>query len=159
MNLEHPDFQILFDALLFMAKHLLETQGEFLPIGAIVTQEGELAHVGAKTEEERPGTHVTLQILESGLKEMAAEGTCRAAGIALDTRLKSGDWKDAIWMTLEEPGGKSQGFDCALRKIGDWRFHIRRPHRRARPSPNLRRRQQRPPQAVTNSADLSQGPD
>jgi hypothetical protein len=109
MNLEHPDFQILFDALLYMAKRLLQTQGEFLPIGAIVTQEGELAHVGAKTEEERPGTDVTLQILESGLKEMAAEGTCRAAGIALDTRLKSGDWKDAIWITLEETGGKSQG--------------------------------------------------
>jgi len=109
MNLEHPDFQILFDGLLYMAKHLLRTQGEFLPIGAIVTQDGELRHVGAKTDEEFPGTHVTLQILESGLKEMAAEGTCRAAGMALDSRLKSGDWKDAIWMTLEETSGKSQG--------------------------------------------------
>ena len=109
MNLEHPDFQILFDALLCMAKRLLSTQGEFLPIGAIVTQDGELRHVGAKTDEEFPGTHAILQILESGLKEMAAEGTCRAAGVALDSRLKSGDWKDAIWMTLEETGGKSQG--------------------------------------------------
>jgi hypothetical protein len=109
MKLEQPDFQILFDGLLYMAKHLLKTQGEFLPIGAIVTQAGELGHVGAKTEEERPGAHAILQVLESGLKEMAAEGTCRAAGVALDTRLKSGDWKDAIWMTLEDASGKSQG--------------------------------------------------
>jgi hypothetical protein len=80
MNLEHPDFQVLFDALLYMAKHLLRIRGVFLPIGAIVIQDGELRHVGAKTEEEFPGTHVALQVLESGLKEMAAEGTCRAAG-------------------------------------------------------------------------------
>ena len=109
MKLERPDFQILFDGLLYMAKHLLRTQGEFLPIGAIVTQAGELGYVGAKTEQERPGAQAALQVLESGLKEMAAEGTCRAAGVALDTRLKSGDWKDAIWMTLEETSGKSQG--------------------------------------------------
>jgi hypothetical protein len=80
--------------------------------------------VGAETEEERPGMHVTLQILESGLKEMAAEGTCRAAGVALDTRLKSGDWKDAIWMTLEETGGKSQGLIVPYAKsvIGAFTF-------------------------------------
>jgi hypothetical protein len=109
MNLEHPDFQILFDALFYMAKYLLRAQGELLPIGAIVTQDGEVRHVGAKTEEEFPGAHISLQVLESGLKEIAAEGTCRAAGVALDPRLRSGNWKDAIWMTLEETGGKSQG--------------------------------------------------
>jgi hypothetical protein len=36
---------------------------------------------------------------------MAAEGTCHPAGVALDTRLKSEDWKGAICMTLEETGG------------------------------------------------------
>jgi hypothetical protein len=108
MNLEHPDFQILFDTLLKMAKSLLKTQGAFLPIGAIVTQDGNPAHVAASPKEEQPGAHIAVQLLESGLREMAAKGTCRAAGVALDTRLKSGDWKDAIWMTLEETGGKTQ---------------------------------------------------
>jgi hypothetical protein len=124
VNLEHPDFQILFDALLYMAKHLLKTQDEFLPIGAIVTPEGELRHVGAKTEEEFPGTHVALHVLEFGLKEMAAEGACRAVGVALDSRLKSGDSKDAVWITLEEIGGKSQGLIVPYAKsaIGDVAF-------------------------------------
>ena len=109
MNLDHPDFQILFETLLRMAKHLLKEQNAFLPIGAIVTQDGKPAHVGASPSDEQPGARITLELLESGLRNMAAKGTCRAAGVALDARLKSGDWKDAICMTLEETGGKSQG--------------------------------------------------
>jgi|HubBroStandDraft_6_1064221.scaffolds.fasta_scaffold164039_2 hypothetical protein len=114
MNLEHPDFQILFDTLLKMAKSLLKAQGAFLPIGAIVTQDGKPAHVGASPREEQPGAHITLQLLESGLRDMAAKGTCRAVGMAIDTRLKAAPrkedvGKDAVWMILEEKGGKSQG--------------------------------------------------
>ena len=80
--------------------------------------------VGAKTEEEFPGTHVALHVLEFGLKEMAAEGACRAVGVALDSRLKSGDSKDAVWITLEEIGGKSQGLIVPYAKsaIGDVTF-------------------------------------
>jgi hypothetical protein len=63
MNLEHPDFQILFDTLLKMAKSLLKTQGAFLPIGAIVTQDGNPAHVAASPKEEQPGAHIAVQLL------------------------------------------------------------------------------------------------
>ena len=124
MNLDHPDFQILFDSLLYMAKHLLNEQNAFLPIGAIVTQDGKPAHVGASPKEEQPGAQIALQLLESGLRNMAAKGTCRAAGVALDVRLKSGDWKDAIWMTLEETGGKSQGVIVPYAKswMGGFKF-------------------------------------
>lgn len=109
MNMDHPDFQILFDGLLYMAKRLLTTRGEFLPIGAVVSHDGELAHVGAKTQEEYPGASTVLQVLQCGLKDMAEQGDCRAAGVAMDARLNGEEWKDAIWMSLEEVGGGSQG--------------------------------------------------
>jgi hypothetical protein len=107
MNLAHPDFQLLFDWLVKMSKDLLKKQGEFLPHGAVVTPEGRLGVVGAQTKEEQPGAHKTLQILEDGLRRMAAKGTCRAAGIAIDIRLKAAPreeyiGKDAIWVILEE---------------------------------------------------------
>jgi hypothetical protein len=110
MILDHPDFQILFGTLLRMSQSLLKSQGAFLPIGAIVTQDGKPAHVGAAPKDEQPGAQIMLQVLESGLRSFAAKGTCRAAGMAIDTRLKNNrDWKDAIWMRMSEAGGKSQG--------------------------------------------------
>ncbi|HSY63266.1 MAG TPA: hypothetical protein VK829_01640 [Terriglobales bacterium] len=124
MKLENPDFQLLYDSLFAMAKKLLQTQGAFLPIGRIVSPDGKIAYVIANTKEEQPGAHIALQLLESGLRDMAAKGTCRAAGIALDTRLKSGDWKDAIWMTLEETAGKSQSLIVPYAKswMGGFKF-------------------------------------
>ena len=107
-----------------MAKKLLENQGTFLPIGRIVTPNGKIGFVIANTKEEQPGAHKALQLLESGLRDMAAKGTCRAAGVALDTRLNSADWKDAIWMTLEETGGKSQSLIVPYAKswMGGFKF-------------------------------------
>jgi hypothetical protein len=60
MNLECTDFQLLFDWLLKLAKQLLEKQGSFLPIGAIVLPEGKLGHVAAHPEGEQPGAHKAL---------------------------------------------------------------------------------------------------
>jgi hypothetical protein len=124
MKLENPDFQLLFDSLLSMAKLLLEKQGAFLPIGRIVSSDGKIGYVIANTKEEQPGAHITLQLLESGLRDMAAKGTCRSAGVALDTRLNIADWKDAIWMTLEETGGKSQSLIVPYAKswMGGFKF-------------------------------------
>ncbi|MGA8220936.1 MAG: hypothetical protein WB780_04720 [Candidatus Acidiferrales bacterium] len=114
MKLDHPDFQLLFDALFRTSKILLEKQGGFLPIGAIVSPEGRVGAVGGSTREEQPGAQKVLEVLEGGLRGMAAKGLCRAAGMAIDTRLKAPPrkedaGKDAIWIILEEKGGKSQG--------------------------------------------------
>jgi hypothetical protein len=124
MTLDHPDFQILFDSLLRMSQSLLKSQGAFLPIGAMVTQDGKPAHVGAAPKEEQPGAQITLQLLESGLRNFAAKGTCRAAGMAIDTRLNNNDWKDAIWMRMAEAGGKSQGVFVPYAKswVGGFKF-------------------------------------
>jgi len=103
----------LFNWLFKLAKQLLEKQGEFLPIGAIVPPEGQVSHAIAYTKEEQPGAHKSLELLEGGLRLMATTGKCRAAGMAIDTRLKlaprSEDiGKDAIWIILEEKSGQSQ---------------------------------------------------
>jgi hypothetical protein len=113
MDLEHPDFYLLFDWLTKMSKELLNRQGEFLPHGAIVSPEGKLGGVGADTKEAQPGAQKVLQVLEGGLRGFAEKGKCRAAGMAIDTRLKAAPrkefiGKDAIWMILEEKGGKAQ---------------------------------------------------
>jgi hypothetical protein len=114
MNLMHSDFQLLFDALFGMSKTLLDKQGAFLPIGAIVLPEGKVGHVAAYPEGELPGAHKALELLEGGLRLMATKGKCRAAGMAIDTRLKAAPrqddvGKDAIWIILEERTGQSQG--------------------------------------------------
>jgi hypothetical protein len=127
MHLEHPDFELLFDSLLYMARHLLEQSGAFLPIGAAVSAGGEVAHVAAKTNDDYAGAHVILETLEAALRTMAAERTCRAAGLAIDMRIRArkGDvGKDAIWLVLEEKGGKSQGVivPYAKSKLGGFTF-------------------------------------
>ena|SRR5271156_5950656 len=114
MNLVHSDFQLLFDALFAMAKRLLDKQGAFLPIGAIVLPEGKVGQVAAYPENEQPGAHKALELLEGGLRIMAAKGKCRAAGMAIDTRLKVAPRKedvgrDAIRIILEQRSGESKG--------------------------------------------------
>jgi hypothetical protein len=113
MDFYHPDFLLLFDWLAKMSKELIKKQGAFLPHGAIVSPEGKLAGVGASTKEAQPGAQQVLQLLEGGIRGMAAQGKCRGAGIALDTRLKAAPQKeyigkDAIWVFLEERGGQAQ---------------------------------------------------
>jgi hypothetical protein len=127
MNLECTDFQLLFDWLLKLAKQLLEKQGPFLPIGAIVLPEGKLGHVAAHPEGEQPGAHKALELREGGLRIMAAKGKCRAAGMAIDTRLKAAPrkqdvGKDAIWIILEQKSGDSQGVIVPYAKSLQGRF-------------------------------------
>jgi hypothetical protein len=52
-----------------LAKQLLENQGEFLPIGTIVTPEGKVADVIADTTQEQPGARQARQDLEGVIKE------------------------------------------------------------------------------------------
>jgi hypothetical protein len=58
---------------------------------------------------------------------MAAKGKCRAAGMAIDTRLKAAPrkqdvGKDAIWIILEQKSGDSQGVIVPYAKSLQGRF-------------------------------------
>jgi hypothetical protein len=110
MKLDHPDLIPLLDALIGVTKRMLDKQGGFLPHAAIVTTEGKIGLVGAKTKEQQPGAQKALQLLESGLRSMANEGKCKAIGLAIDIRLKQAprkedEGKDAIWVFLEHKDG------------------------------------------------------
>lgn len=136
MNLEHTDFGPLFISLVRFSKTMLEQQGAFLPHGAIVSPDGKVGLVGAQPKEQQPGAQVTLQLLEGGLRGMAAKGICRAAGIAMDTRIKVAPrqedvGRDAIWVILEEEVARLRPLSCPT---GNLRVALRM----AKPSRSLK---------------------
>jgi hypothetical protein len=97
----HPDLNELLNALLHMAEMLLTKQGEFLPIAAIITSEGELRHVGGNVEgDDHPGSQALIDLLTDWLREQAARGKLRAAGICYDV--------------LTVPPGKQEKQDAML---------------------------------------------
>jgi|ERR1700722_2176804 hypothetical protein len=123
MILEHNGLGPLLDTLVRVTKTLLEKQGTFLPHGAMVLADGQVALVGAQTKEEQPGAQKALLFLESGLRGMATQGKCIAVGIALDTRLKAAPrqadvGKDAIWVMLEHKDGTSMSIFIPYAKTG-----------------------------------------
>jgi hypothetical protein len=81
----HPDLNELLNALLSMAQMLLEKQGEFHPIGAIMLSNGEVQHVGAKIEgDDHPASQSLIDLLTESFQKEAAAGKLRAAGICYD---------------------------------------------------------------------------
>jgi len=81
----HPDLNELLNALLPMAQMLLQKQGEFYPIGAIMLSDGEIRHVGAKIEgDDHPPSQSLIDLLTERFRKEAAKGKLRAAGICYD---------------------------------------------------------------------------
>jgi hypothetical protein len=81
----HSDLNELLNALLEMAEMLLAKQGAFLPIGAIMSSNGEIRHVGAQIEgNEYPGAQPLIELLTETLRSEATEGRLRAAGLAYE---------------------------------------------------------------------------
>ena len=107
----HPDLNELVTTLLKMAQMLLEEQGAFLPIGAIMLPNGEIRHVGAQIEgEEYPGAQPLLELLTTTFQRQASEGKLRAAGIAYDVlTIPPGQQRkqDAICCSLEHYLGEA----------------------------------------------------
>ena len=81
----HPDLNELLNGLLPMAQMLLQKQGEFYPIGAIMLSDGEIRHVGAKIEgDDHPPSQSLIDLLTERFRKEAAKGKLRAAGICYD---------------------------------------------------------------------------
>jgi hypothetical protein len=103
----HPDLNELLNSLLPMAEMLLSKQGEFYPIGAIMTSDGEIRHVGAKIEgEEHPPSQSLIDLLTGTFRKEAAKGKLRAAGICFDV--------------LTTPPGKHQKQDAICCGLEHW---------------------------------------
>jgi hypothetical protein len=58
------DFDDVMDALTDVAAHLIEGQSGFLPFGAVKTEDGGVARVGAHSGPETPAPVELLQFLE-----------------------------------------------------------------------------------------------
>jgi hypothetical protein len=103
----HPDLNELLNAILPMAEMLLKKQGEFYPIGAIMSSEGEIRHVGGKIEgDDHPPSQSLIDLLTETFQKQATSGKLRAAAICYDV--------------LTVPPGKHQKQDAICCGLEHW---------------------------------------
>src|SRR4051812_25752264 len=81
----------LLDTLLPFAEQMLRKHGEFFPFAAAVGSDGEVAFVGAATEDDRPQSPEVVELLYEGLAKQAAAGEIRGAAVCADVQLDTGD--------------------------------------------------------------------
>jgi len=68
--------------------YLLEQNGEFFPLGAVVGQDGEVAHVAVQGEDEHPESQTVIEELTGLFRSRAAEGAILASVVAFDARVR-----------------------------------------------------------------------
>jgi hypothetical protein len=114
----HSDLNELVDALLRMAEMLLRKNGEFYPIGAVISSDGEIRHVGAGIEgDDHPPSQPLIDLMTETFRKEASDGKLRAAGICYDV--------------LTAPPGKHQKQDaicCALEHCLGEAVNVFRPY-------------------------------
>ncbi len=101
--------EILLDALLSTAEHLLRKNGEFYPIGAVLTPDTEPAMTAVQSENEIPDSQSVINELILLHKQMAEKKEMNASGIAWNAGFSTLDGKksDAIIVSLEHRDGYS----------------------------------------------------
>jgi hypothetical protein len=106
----HADLDLLFDHLIKLAQKLLQDQGAFLPLGAVVESDGQVRYVGAMNDQEYPGAQPLLAILATEFRAMAVSGAIRASGICFDVLVApnpDAPKRDAIQCRLEHSNGEA----------------------------------------------------
>lgn len=94
-----------------LAERMLGEFGEFHPYGGYMKPSGEIAHVGAKDEEDdHPKSKDLLHVLQHSFFEIAATGACKATAIVFNVRVVppgSEEKSDAVQVCLEHADGYS----------------------------------------------------
>lgn len=106
----HADLDLLFDHLIKLAQKLLQDQGGFLPVGAVVEADGQVRYVAAMDDQEYPGAQPLLDALTAEFRSMAASGAIRASGICFDVLVgpdSDAPKRDAIQCRLEHSNGEA----------------------------------------------------
>src|SRR6185369_633062 len=76
----------ILNALMPLAKQMLEKHGEFFPFGGAILGDGKIAIVGFHEGDEHPPSQKVIDGLLEGFRAGAKQGKYRAIGIAFDIR-------------------------------------------------------------------------
>lgn len=94
--------EILLDSLLSASVSLLEKNGEFYPIGAVLSNDAVATFTAVHSGNEFPDSRQVIQELISAHKQMAQNNEIKASGIAWTAVIASEKEKsDAIIVSLE----------------------------------------------------------
>ena len=96
-----------YGTMLDMACMLLEKHGEFIPIGAVLNNDGEIQLVAVDDGDDRPQSQTVIEGLTEVFRSQAAQGEIAASAIALDATVRSpetGVATDAIVTRIRAPG-------------------------------------------------------
>lgn len=106
----HADLDLLFDHLTKLAQKLLQENGGFLPLGAVVETDGQVRYIAAMNEKEYPGAQPLLDIFTAEFRSMAASGAIRASRIYFDVLVapdRDVPKRDAIQCRMEHSNGEA----------------------------------------------------
>ena len=78
----------LYGVICDMAFFLLEKNGEFFPIGAVVDASGEIRHVAIYDGEEHPDSNQVIAGLTEHFQQQASDGAILASAIAADVKVR-----------------------------------------------------------------------
>lgn len=94
--------EILLEALLSASENLLKKNGEFYPIGAVLSNDNTATFTAVQSESEFPGSDGVIQDLVISHKQMAQSNEIKASGIAWNASVTlDGKQSDAIIVSLE----------------------------------------------------------
>lgn len=107
--LPKEECEVLLDALLPAAEHLLRKNGEFYPIGAVMTTDSNTTLTAVDSEHDFPDSQSVIDALISSHRQMAEKNNIKASGIAWNAAISTPDGKqsDAIMVSLEHSGDYS----------------------------------------------------
>lgn len=100
--------EVLLEALLSASENLLKKNGEFYPIGAILTNDNATTFTAVDSDNEFPDSQSIISDLISSHKHMAQKEEIKASGVAWNGTFSSnGKPSDAIIVSLEHKEGYS----------------------------------------------------
>ena len=94
--------EVLLEALLTASEKLLKKNGEFYPIGAVLSNDTTATFTAVHSENEFPDSQSVTRNLISTHKQMAQKSEIKASGIAWNgTFASDGKQSDAILVSME----------------------------------------------------------
>lgn len=94
----------IMQAMLPLAKQMLEKYGEFLPYGAGMTAAGEVVSIAGDIGQEKPSSQDMINFLKNSFRDSVRSKEYKATGIFFDVRVTvpgSNEKTDAIAIALD----------------------------------------------------------